>query len=180
VVRWESGTPSLRWGVVPRPFRPTAVAALACAAAALAGCGRSGSGEPRDGLDADTARFTYGDRSVEVPLTACGREGDTVILAGTAGRVVLQAEADLGEGGFDRTGVTADLGDEGIVGAFGAALPQGPAGEITDVRSDGDRLVVEGRWTTFDADLVAQVRPPDQQIDGRLVARCPETEPDAA
>ena len=173
--------PSLRWGVVPRQFRPTAVAALACAAAvALAGCGSRGADAPRDGLDADTARFTYGARSVEVPLTACGREGDTMILAGTVGSVVLQAEADLGEGGFDRTGVTADLGDEGIVGAFGAGLPHGPAGEITDVRSQGDRLIVEGRWTTFDADLVAQVRPPEEQLDGRLVARCPETEPDAA
>jgi len=46
--------------------------------------------DPRNGLDADTARFTYGDRSVEVPLTACGREGDRVVAAGTIGGTVLQ------------------------------------------------------------------------------------------
>ena len=38
------------------------------------------------------------------------------MLAGTVDSVVLQAEADLGEGGFDRTGVTADLGGDGIWG----------------------------------------------------------------
>ena len=152
--------------------------AVACAGAlALWACGAGGD-EPRDGLDADTARFTYGDRSVEVPLTACGREGDTVVLAGTTGRVVLQASADLGEGGFDRTGVTADLGDDGIFGAFGADMPQGPAGEITNVRAEGDRLVVEGRWTTFDGELRPQPTPAADQVEGRMVARCPETDPE--
>ena len=143
----------------------------------LAACGRGGD-EPRDGLDPDTARFTYGDRSVEVPLTACGRQGDVVVLAGTTGNVVLQATADLGTGGADRTGVTADLGNEGILGAFGADLPRGPAGAVTDVRTEGDRLIVEGRWTTLDGELRPQVAPTDQHLDGRMVARCPETDPE--
>ncbi|HKY68558.1 MAG TPA: hypothetical protein VJM49_19390 [Acidimicrobiales bacterium] len=163
---------------MPRRSRSSVSMAVACAGAlALWACGAGGD-EPRDGLDADTARFTYGDRSVEVPLTACGREGDTVVLAGTTGSVVLQASADLGDGGFDRTGVTADLGDDGIFGAFGADMPQGPAGEITDVRADGDRLVVEGRWTTFDGELRPQPTPAADQVEGRMVARCPETDPE--
>ena len=163
-----------------RRFRPPLRVGAACAGAlavALSACGAGGD-EPRDGLEPDTARFTYGDRSVEVTLTACGREGDAVVLAGTTGTVVLQATADLGAGGDDRTGVTADLGDEGILGAFGAGLPHGPAGEITGVRTEGDRLIVEGRWTTFDGELRPQPLPADEQLDGRMVARCPETEPD--
>lgn len=177
MVARESDTPSLRWGVVPRTFRSSVPAALVCAGAlAVAACGAGGGDEPRDGLDPDTARFTYGDRSVEVPLTACGREGEKVVLAGTTDSVVLQASADLGEGGFDRTGVTADVGDDGIFGAFGADVPLGPAGEITDVRAEGDRLIIEGRWTTLDDELHAQTPPLGQQVDGRMVARCPDTD----
>jgi hypothetical protein len=143
----------------------------------VAGCGGSGV-EVRDGLAADTAEFTYGGRTATVPLEACAREDDVVVLAGAVDSVVLQAEADLGDGGFDRTGVTADLGDDGIMGAFGADMDHGPAGEITDVRVDGDRVIVEGTWVTFDADLTAQPGPA-AGIEGRLEARCPETDADA-
>jgi hypothetical protein len=124
-------------------------------------------------LEADTARFTWGSRSATVPLTDCGREGDLVVLAGTANGLVVQVAADLSEGGDARTGVTGDMGDDdGIWGAFGAELDQGPAGEITRVAADGDRLTVEGRWARFDGDLVVD---PDQPlIDGKLVARCPD------
>ena len=56
----------------------------------------------------------------------------------------------------------------------GAELDQGPAGEITRVAVEGDRLTVEGRWARFDGDLVVD---PDQPlVDGELVARCPETD----
>jgi hypothetical protein len=151
------------------------VARLVAAAAAAVLAASCGAGEraPRDGLEADTARFTYDGRTAEVSLRACGREDDVVVLAGASNGVVLQVEADLGEGGAERTGVTADLGGDGIMGAFGAQMELGPAGEITDVRAEGDRLVVDGVWTTFDGDL----RPltPAQEIAGRLVARCPET-----
>jgi hypothetical protein len=147
--------------------------------AAPLGCGRRAEA-PRDGLDVDTARFTYGDRSAEVPLTACGRDGDVVVLAGVEGDIVIQAEADVGEGGFDRTGVTADLGDDGIMGAFGADMEHGPAGELTDVRVEGDRLIVEGTWVAFDAELVADPGAVGGGIEGRLVARCPETEDEVA
>jgi hypothetical protein len=150
------------------------VTALLVAAVALSGCG-SRQERPRDGLAADTARFTYGDRSAEVPLADCGREDDVVVLAGIEGDIVVQAEADVGEGGFDRTGVTADLGGDGIMGAFGADMEHGPAGEITDVRVEGDRLIVEGRWVGFDEDLVPRSTP-DEGIEGRLVARCPDPE----
>ena len=150
------------------------------AVAALAGCGRGGNDEPRDGLAPDTARFTYDARRAEVPLTACGREGDVVILAGARGAIVVQAQVDLGDGGVERSGVTADLGeDDGILGAFGAEVEHGPAGEITDVRVEGDRVIVEGRWTRFDGDLNPEPTPADQLVEGRMVARCPETDPPA-
>jgi hypothetical protein len=149
-----------------------------------AGCGWGGTtgDEPRDGLAPDTARFTYGDRQVEVSLTSCGRdeEEDVVLLAGRQGAIVLQAAADLGEGGGDRTGVTADLGGAGILGAFGAQLEHGPAGEITEVRTEGDRLIVEGRWVPLDGEL--EPLPPDSRgggpVTGELRARCPEDEGD--
>ena len=128
-------------------------------------------------MDADTAKFTWGERSATVPLTECGREGDVVVLAGTAHGLVVQAGADLSEGGAARTGVTGDMGgDDGIRGAFGADLDQGPAGEITEVRAEGDRLVIEGRWARLDGDLRPEAGQP--LLDGELVARCPETESD--
>jgi hypothetical protein len=166
---------------VPAAFRRLVltVVALAVGLTCMVGCGRPAT-EPRDGLAPDTARFTYGDRAAEVPLTACGREGDEVVLAGTVGGVVVQAEADLGDDGFDRTGVTADLGDGGIVGAFGADMEHGPAGKISDVRVEGDRLIIEGTWTWFDDQLVAQTPPAGQELDGKLVARCPENDDEVA
>jgi hypothetical protein len=166
---------------VPARFRLVVltVAGAAVLLASAGGCGRRDE-PPRDGLSADTARFTYGGRTAEVPLTACGRDGDVIALAGTNGGIVVQAEADVGDGGFDRTGVTADLGDDGILGAFGADMEHGPAGEITDVRVEGDRLIVEGRWVAFDDQLVAQPTTPGAEIEGRLVARCPETDDDVA
>lgn len=140
-------------------------------------CGDRGA-PPRDGLEVDTARFAYGGRTAEVTLEACGREGDIVVLAGREDGVVLQVEADLGDGGLDRTGVTADLGDAGIVGAFGAEMEHGPAGEITDVRVEGDRLIVDAVWTTFDGNLEPVT--PEEAIEGRMTARCPETDEDTA
>jgi hypothetical protein len=182
----EFGTPRLPCGVVPGRIRRRragrALAVVACGLTAVVSataCGRDGG--PRDGLAADTARFTYDDRRVEVPLTECGREGDVVLLAGARGRVVVQAAVDLGEGGVARSGVTADLGGEdGIWGAFGAEVENGPAGQITDLRVEGDRVIVEGRWTRFDADLNPQTTSVDQLAEGRLVARCPETDTETA
>lgn len=173
----EFVTPWLRCGVVPRMLRP---GASACVLAVMLGAG-CGSPEvvPRDGMAPDTARFTYGDRTVEVALTACGREGDVVVLAGVTAGIVLQVEADLGDGGLERTGVTADLGEDGIVGAFGADMGRAPAGEITDVRAVGDRLVVDGTWVAFDDQLVAR-QDASAGVDGRLVARCPENGPEDA
>jgi hypothetical protein len=158
-----------------RPSLPVVVYGL-IAVVSIAACGGRGAEAPRDGLAPDTARFTYDARSTEVPLTECGREGDVVVLAGARGAVVVQAVADLGEGGVARSGVTADLGGEdGIWGAFGAEVEHGPAGEITDLRVEGDRVIIEGRWTRFDGELNPQPTPADQLVDGRLVARCPET-----
>jgi hypothetical protein len=178
-LRCEAVPATPAWSVAHA--RPAAVgAALVVVLAVAAGCGSSG-GERRDGQAADTARFTYGARTAEVPLTECGREGDVVVLAGIRGSMVIQAEADVGEGGVDRTGVTADLGDDGIMGAFGAEMAHGPAGEITDVRVDGDRLIVEGTWVLFDDQLVAQPGAAGADgIDGRLVARCPEGDGETA
>jgi hypothetical protein len=184
----EFGTPRLPCGVVPgrirlrRAGRAVAVAACGlCAVVSVAACGGGSVERPRDGLAPDTARFAYDSRSAEVPLTACGREGDVVVLAGARGAVVVQAVVDLGEGGAARSGVTADLGGEdGIWGAFGAEVEHGPAGEITDLRVEGDRVIVEGRWTRFDGDLNPQPTPADQLVDGRLVARCPETDLETA
>ena len=151
---------------------------LAAVVAATWIADRTGSAEdPRAGLDADEARFTWGDRSVEVPLFECGREGDVVIMAGRAGGVVLQVAADLGEGGAARTGVTLDRGEDGTLGAFGAALDQGPAGELTAVRTVGDSLVVEATWAEVDPDTFAVLPRTDARpgaFDGQLVARCPE------
>jgi hypothetical protein len=141
------------------------------AAFSLAGCGLGLRDEPHDGLARDTARFTYGARAVEIPLTACGRDGDVVLLAGHRGPDLLQAAADLSEDGAARTGVTAEVGGEGIFGAFGPDIDHGPAGEITSVRVAGDRLIVEGRWAVLDSHYV-----PVQAatVPGRLVARCPD------
>ena len=102
-----------------------------------------------------------------------------VVLAGAQGAIVVQARVDVGEGGADRSGVTADLGDEdGILGAFGEGLDPGPAGEITDVRVEGDRVIVEGRWARFDGELNPQPAAPDQLVEGRMIARCPERQTD--
>jgi hypothetical protein len=152
-------------------------AAVALAVVVMLGGRSSSPDDPRNDVDADTARFTYGQRSVEVPLEACGRDGDVVVMAGRLGQVVIQVRADLGEGGRARTGVTADLGDDGILGAFGAGIPPGPAGTIVSVRAVGDALVVRGRWTTFDTDIqpVEPGSPAGDDVD-TLVARCPPDE----
>jgi hypothetical protein len=184
----EFGTLGLRCGVVPGRIRlrhgGRALAVVVCgltAVVSVAACGGGGVDAPRDRLAPDTARFSYDARSAEVPLTACGREGDVVLLAGARGAVVVQAEVDLGEGGAARSGVTADLGGEdGIWGAFGAEAEHGPAGEITDLRVEGDRVIIEGRWTQFDGELNPQPTPADQLVDGRLVARCPEPDTETA
>jgi hypothetical protein len=140
-------------------------------AATVTGCGGGGG---REGMEADTAKFTWGSRTATVPLTECGREGDLVLMAGTANGLVVQVAADLSDGGDARTGVTGDMGgDDGIWGAFGAELDQGPAGEITRVAAEGDRLIVEGRWARFDGDLV--VDPDQPTMEGKVEARCPET-----
>jgi hypothetical protein len=124
-------------------------------------------------MEPDTARFTWGQRTATVPLTDCGREGDVVVMAGAADGLVVQVGADLSEGGAARTGVTGDMGgDDGIWGAFGPGLDQGPAGEITRVAAEGDRIVVEGRWARLDGDL--RPEPGQPLVDGELVARCPE------
>jgi hypothetical protein len=172
-----SGPASLPCRTVVDPGRRGvwAMAVLAVAAlAATSGCSWGRDEEPSDGLAPDTARFTYGGRQVEVPLTSCGRDPDrdVVLLAGRRGTVVVQAAADLGDGGFDRTGVTADLGAAGILGAFGAELDPGPAGEISDVRTDGDRLIVEGTWVSLDAELEA-TEEASAGVEGELRARCP-------
>ena len=151
------------------------MAALAFAGlAASSGCSWGRNEEPSDGLAPDTARFTYGGRQVEVPLTSCGRDPDrdVVLLAGRRGAVVVQAAADLGDDGFDRTGVTADLGAAGILGAFGAEVDHGPAGEISDVRTDGDRLIVEGTWVSLNPELEA-TEEASAGVEGELRARCP-------
>ena len=162
-------------------MRPSTLRVIAGALAAvglvLAGCGSRGDDANRDGLAPDTARFSYDARTAEVPLTACGQDGDVVVLAGAQGAIVVQARVDVGDGGADRSGVTADLGDEdGILGAFGEGLDPGPAGEITDVRVEGDRVIVEGRWARFDGELNPQPAAPDQLVEGRMIARCPERE----
>ena len=146
----------------------------------LAGCGGGSDDGGREELAADTARFTFGDRTVTVPLAECGRDGDVVLAAGTSGDVVLQVAADLGEGGADRTAVTGDVGEDGIWGAFGAdaGVGPGPAGEITRVTLEGDRLTVEGRWARLDDDLAPD--PATAPVDGRLVARCPASTTPAA
>ena len=167
----ESGTAWLGFRVVARSVRIVAVV-LAVGAA----CG--GSGGPRDGLEADTARFTYDSRTVEVPLTACGQDGDTVLMAGTQGAVVLQVEADVGDGGTARTGVTVDMGGGEIWGAFGTDMRRAAAGTISEVRAEGDRLIVEGTWAFLDGDL--QPTPAGPTAEGRLVARCPEPDQNAA
>ena len=154
----------------------TVAAALLATGLAVSGCGGREREEPRDGLEPDTARFSYGDRQVEVPLTSCGldEDEDVMVLAGRRGAVVIQAAADLGEDGSDRTGVTADLGAAGILGAFGAELEHGPAGEIEDVRIDGDRLIVEGTWVTLDGQLEPSRGASADRVTGELRARCPE------
>jgi hypothetical protein len=71
--------------------------------------------------------------------------------------------------------------DDGIWGAFGEELEQGPVGEITRVDTVGDRLIVEGRWAPFDPeadDLVP--KPGGQLIAGEIVARCPAAEDDGS
>jgi hypothetical protein len=141
----------------------------------LLGLRSSSERDPRRALEPHTARFTYGDRSATFTLLECGREGDVVIMAGRQGTHVLQVAADVGDDGLDRTGVTADLGSDGTFGAFGAGLPQGPVGELTDVHVEGDTLVVEGRWAAVDPDTLERRAPPVPLLDGRLAARCPDS-----
>ena len=168
--------------MVDRDGRREVVATAALVAitlAAASGCGWGRDNEPTDGLAPDTARFTYGDRQVEVPLASCGRDEDrnVVVLAGRRGAVVVQAAADLGDDGTGRTGVTADLGTAGILGAFGGELDHGPAGEISDVRVDGDRLIVDGTWVTLDSKL-DPTEEASAGVEGELRARCPANDGD--
>jgi hypothetical protein len=159
-------------------MRAVLLAALIVGAAGPSACRSGGDGVPNDGLAPNTARFTYGARRVEVPLTACGRDGDIVVLAGVEGATVVQAGVDLSPGGAERSGVTADLGAaEGILGAFGAEAPPGPAGEITGVRVAGDRVYVDGRWARLDGDLDVVPASADELVEGRMIARCPEDDP---
>jgi hypothetical protein len=166
------------WGESPtasRPFRVVSRLLLAVMmVVASAGCGLRQSSEPRDGLKPDTARFAYGDRQVDIPLVACGRDGDVVMLGGSRGTMVLQAAADVGEGGTARTGVTLDLGAGEIWGAFGSDMPRSPAGTVREAKVEGDRLVVDATWAALDDELAPV--PNGQTIEGRLTARCPEAD----
>lgn len=147
---------------------------LGVAVASFLGLGGSSSDDPRHGIGANRARFTYGDRTADVPLVGCGRDGDIVAMAGRGDGMTLQVAADLSEGGEARSGVTLDQGGEdGTFGAFGEELQQGPVGELTDVRRVGDALVIEGRWALLDSDTFAPVGPEPTLVDGELVARCP-------
>jgi hypothetical protein len=58
-------------------------------------------------------------------------------------------------------------------------MEHGPAGEITEVRAEGDRLIVEGTWVPFDDRLRAQPTAAGN-LAGRLVARCPDTDDETA
>jgi hypothetical protein len=167
----ESPTASLPFRVVSRLLLAVTMVVTAVASA---GCGLRQGSEPRDGLKPDTARFAYGDRTVDIPLVACGRDGDVVVLGGTRGSVVLQAAADVSEGGTARTGVTLDLGAGEIWGAFGSDMPRSPAGTVREAKVEGDRLIVDATWAALDGDLAAV--PGGQTIEGRLTARCPEAD----
>ena len=148
------------------------VAAATLALVALPACGWSAERPPRDGLAPNTARFTYGARSIVVPLTACGRDGKVVLLAGRRGGDVLQAAADLGRNGDARTGVTADVAGDAVYGAFGAEIDHGPAGRIDDVTVIADRLIIEGRWAVMDQSY--DVTQPGT-LPGKMTARCPQS-----
>jgi hypothetical protein len=151
---------------------------LGAAVLSLAGgCGVGPASDPRDGLEPDTARFTYGDRSVVVALDACGRDGDVVLAAGASGAIVLQVAADLGDDGPERTALTGDVRGDGIFGAFGAEVLHGPVGEISRVAVEGDRLTVEGMWAILDEDLTTMT---DETVDGRVVVRCSDPDETAA
>ena len=170
----------VRSGVVPPRFRRAAVVATVLAAA---GCGLVGREPPRPDIAPNMARIDLDGRRTTVPLTACGREGDVVILGGAEDGTVVQAQADIGDGGRDRSGVTLDLGGDagpgaGIWGAFGADMPDGPTGEITAVRVEGDLVVIEGTWVPLDGDLTPLPSPPP--AEGELIARCPEDDDDVA
>lgn len=147
-----------------------ALAAVAIVLFAVTGCGWGAERPPRDGLAPNTARFTYGDRSIVVPLTACGRDGKVVLLAGRRGDDVLQAAADLGRDGDARTGVTADVAGDAVFGAFGADIDHRPAGRIDSVEVIADRLIIEGQWAVMDESYV-----PTQPstLPGKMTARCP-------
>jgi hypothetical protein len=55
-------------------------------------------------------------------------------------------------------------------------MEHGPAGEVTDVRLEGDRVIVEGTWVAFDDRLQADPGAVGGGVEGRFVARCPEDE----
>ena len=167
----ESLTASLPFRVVSRLLLAVTMVVMVVASA---GCGLRQSSEPRDGLEPDTARFVYGGRTVDIPLVACGRDGDIVVLGGTRGSVVLQAAADVSDGGTARTGATLDLGAGEIWGAFGSDMPRSPAGTVREARVEGDRLIIDATWAALDGDLAAV--PGGQTIEGRLTARCPEAD----
>lgn len=161
---------------MPRWLRIVGAALVVSGAAACGALG--GESPPRDGLEPDTARFTFGQRTVEIPLDACGQEDDTVLMAGSRGAMVLQVEADVGDDGLARTGVTMDLGAGQIWGAFGDDMRRPPAGSLHEVRTEGDRLIVDATWAALDGDL--REAPSAQTTEGRLVARCPEPDDDVA
>jgi hypothetical protein len=116
----------VRSGVVPPRFYVAAVAPTVLAATVLgaAGCGLVGREPARPDIAPNVARVDLAGRRTTVPLTACGREGDVVVLGGAEDGTVVQAQADLGDGGRDRSGVTLDLGDGAA--RSGPTCPTGP------------------------------------------------------
>lgn len=128
------------------PSRRSVVALLWCCAA---GCGSSGP-------DADRAVVELGDRSLELTVDRCGRDGATVFVFATDRGAVVQAVVGLDEVGDElvadeaTTGLSVELDGAGY-GAFGeeafdaAATTGGQRrpGRILDARVDGSRIVVE-------------------------------------
>src|SRR5918993_2637466 len=86
-----AGSPAMRRGVAFAAGIALAIGIVLGAVVAAAGLlgGSGGGDDPRSGVDADTARFTYGDRSAEVDLIECAVDGETFVAAGRRGGGVL-------------------------------------------------------------------------------------------
>lgn len=125
-----------------------------------------------DGLGERDVRLTLPGQEVGLTMDGCARDGDVVVIGASSSTVLLQVLLRLDDEDdvvLDRSGITAEVGARGTLGAGDPDLIRsetGRAGTIESASVRGDRIEVV-------AEVVRTSRAGD--VDGgrlELVARC--------